>query len=148
MHQPSHEFKNRPFRQRLGFALAGIRAVWRLENSFRAQVALAAGAILLFALLGVGPLWWALAVLCIGLVLAGELANSAVEALVDHLHPEQHPEIGKVKDMLAGMVLVLSIVAALVALLAVVSVCLYTSRDQEYPIHGARLFADSCVAKT
>ena len=24
----------------------------------------------------------------------------------------------------------------------------YTSRDQEYPIHGARLFADSCVAKT
>ncbi len=121
MPSQASRFKNRPFGQRLGFALAGIRAVWRRENSFRTQVALALVALLVFVALGIGPLWWALALLCIGLVLAAELANSAIEALVDHLHPEQHPEIGKVKDMLAGMVLVLSIAAALVALLAILA---------------------------
>ena len=120
MHQPPHDFKNRPFGRRLGFALAGLRAAWRQENSFRAQALLAVVAILLFALLGTDPLWWALVILCIGLVLAAELANSSVEALADHLHPEQHPEIGKVKDMLAGMVLILSLTAALVALLGIV----------------------------
>ncbi|WP_211168945.1 diacylglycerol kinase [Aromatoleum toluvorans] len=32
-------------------------------------------------------------------VLATKLANSAMEALADHLHPEFHPVIGKLKDM-------------------------------------------------
>ena len=104
----------------MGFALTGLRAAWRQENSFRTQALLAVLAILLFALLGIDRLWWALVILCVGLVLAAELANSSIEALADHLHPEQHPEIGKVKDMLAGMVLILSMTAVLVALLAVV----------------------------
>lgn len=41
-----------------------------------------------------------------------------MEALADHLHPEIHPAVGKVKDMLAGMVLVMCIGAAIVALIA------------------------------
>ena len=57
--------------------------------------------------------------LCIGLVIAAELLNSALEALIDHLHPEIHPAIGRAKDVLAGMVLVLSITAAVVGALAV-----------------------------
>ena len=64
-------------------------------------------------------IWWALIILSIALVLAAELVNSAIEALSDHLHPDIHPSIGKVKDMLAGMVLVVSIAAAIIALLAI-----------------------------
>lgn len=59
--------------------------------------------------------------LCIALVLAAELVNSSLEALADHLHPERHPEIGRVKDMLAGMVLIVSLGAAVIAALALVS---------------------------
>jgi diacylglycerol kinase (ATP) len=33
--------KNRPFRARLGFALAGLRIVWTRERSFRTQCGLA-----------------------------------------------------------------------------------------------------------
>ncbi|MDX9718698.1 MAG: diacylglycerol kinase [Thauera sp.] len=51
-------------------------------------------------------------------MLVVELANSAMETLADHLHPEIHPVIGKVKDMLAGMVLVMSLGAAVVAMIA------------------------------
>ena len=49
------------------------------------------------------------------LVLALELVNSAFERLIDHLHPEIHPEIRLVKDMAAGGVLVISVGALIVA---------------------------------
>ena len=35
-----------------------------------------------------------------------ELANTALETLADHLHPDHHPEIGVAKDVAAGAVLV------------------------------------------
>jgi len=53
------------------------------------------------------------------LVLAAELLNSSIEALADHLHPEQHSAIGKVKDMAAGMVLIMSVAAVIVGILAI-----------------------------
>jgi undecaprenol kinase len=44
--------------------------------------------------------------------------NTAVELLVDHLHPEIHPRIGAVKDCAAAGVLIASLgaVAVMVAL--------------------------------
>lgn len=47
--------------------------------------------------------------------MAFEALNSAPERLIDHLHPEIHPEIGIVKDMAAGAVLLLSGGAVIVA---------------------------------
>jgi len=43
------------------------------------------------------------------------LFNAAIETLADHLHPQQHPEIGAVKDIAAGAVLIASIAAVFVA---------------------------------
>jgi diacylglycerol kinase len=40
--------------------------------------------------------------------------NSALEALADHLHPDQHPQIGVAKDLAAAAVLIASMVAAAV----------------------------------
>ena len=57
---------------------------------------------------------WAILSLAMGLVWAAEAFNSALEALCDHLHPDQHKKIGQVKDLAAGAVL-LSSVAALAA---------------------------------
>ena len=107
--------KNRPFAARLGFALAGIRACWRTEHSFRAHTACAALALGALLTIRPAPLWWALIGLVIALVLAFELINSAFERLIDHLHPEIHPEIKLVKDMAAGGVLAISLGALLVA---------------------------------
>ena len=36
------------------------------------------------------------------LLLAVEALNTSVEMLCDHVHPEVHPMIGKVKDVAAG----------------------------------------------
>jgi diacylglycerol kinase len=107
--------KGRPFRARLGFALAGIRAGWAREASFRSQARLAAAALLALLVLRPAPIWWGLVALCCAIVLALELVNSAMEAVIDLLHPGVHPSIGVAKDMLAGAVLVTSLAALAVA---------------------------------
>jgi diacylglycerol kinase (ATP) len=111
--------KNRPFYERLSFALNGLSAAWRRERSFRFQVA-AALLVVIFLVLFRPPLvWWAIIVMMIGLVLAAELLNSALEALVDHLHPQFHPEIRFIKDVAAGGVLLLSLCAIIIGLLLI-----------------------------
>lgn len=110
--------KNQSFPDKVRNACAGIRGAWAAERNFRIEVGLGFVTLVVFALVRPAALWWGLIVLCITLVLVAELANSAMEALADHLHPEIHPNIGKVKDMLAGMVLVMSAGAAIVAVLA------------------------------
>jgi diacylglycerol kinase (ATP) len=98
--------KNQAFLHRLSFALSGLRTAWRTEKSFKSQVVAAAGVIGVLLWLKPAPLWWAIAALTIGLVLAAEVINTAVESLADHLHREQHPAIRTVKDCAAGAVLV------------------------------------------
>jgi diacylglycerol kinase (ATP) len=111
--------KNRPFVQRVGFALAGLGEGWRRERSFRTQVVIALVVVAAMAVLRPSAIWWALIGLVVAVVLAMELFNSALEALVDHLHPDNHPEIRILKDMAAASVLLVSCgaVAAAVCLL-------------------------------
>ena len=111
--------KNQHFTIKVLNALAGLRFAWRDERNFRTHIWLSLITLAVFFWLQPAAIWWALIILSIALVLAAELINSAVEALSDHLHPDIHPSIGKVKDMLAGMVLVVSIAAAIIALLAI-----------------------------
>lgn len=89
------------------WSFQGLRAAWRLESSFRTEV-------FLFAVLA--PLGWYFGqspverVLLIGsplLVLAAELLNSAIEALIDRYGPEQHELAGRAKDMGSAAVFVL-----------------------------------------
>ena len=108
--------KGQGFTHRFGYARAGILAAFRRERSMRTHGAAAVAVAIFLALTGAPALWWALIGLAIGLVLVAEMANTAIETLADHLHPGQHPEIGVVKDVAAGAVLVASLVAVLVGL--------------------------------
>ncbi len=112
--------KGRPLRERLGFAVAGLRTALRREASFRSHLGFAAGALVALIVLRPSPVWWALVGVTIAIVLALELVNSALEGVIDLLHPARHPEIGAIKDMLAGAVLVAAIAALGVAAAMVV----------------------------
>ncbi len=116
--------KNRPFRERLGFALAGIRIVWRREKSFRTQCALALVAVAVTAVLRPGWIWAALVAVSIALVLLLEMVNAAIEYVIDRLHPDRHDEIMFAKDAAAGAVLMASFAALIVGALMVLSVLL------------------------
>lgn len=111
--------KNRPMRQRFGFAWEGIAAAWRNERSFRTQTIFALALPVTLLLLRVSAVWWALCLTIAFLVLAAELFNTALESLIDHLHPGFHPAIKLAKDTAAGAVLLLSISAMIVGVLAV-----------------------------
>ena len=113
--------KNRSIGARIGFALTGWKTAWRRERSFRIQAWFALAAFAALIVLRPPPIWWALVGLTCALVLALELINSAIEALIDLLHPAIHPEIKAIKDMLAGAVLAISCAALFVAAVLVLA---------------------------
>ena len=91
----------------LQWSLKGVRAAWRHEASFRLEGYLL---IVLFPLgLWLGGNGIERALLCGSLlsVLAMELVNSAVEAVVDKVSPEFHELAGRAKDMGSAAVLLL-----------------------------------------
>ncbi len=99
----------------MGFALNGIACALRSENSFRIQIVAACGALAVLIWQRPAPIWWAIIGLTVAAILAAELFNTAMEHLVDHLHPERHPRIKVVKDCAAGAVLLLCAGALCVA---------------------------------
>lgn len=60
---------------------------------------------------------WAILILAIGAVWTAEAFNSAVEFLVDLVHPDWHHHAGRIKDLSAAAVLLASITAAVVGIL-------------------------------
>lgn len=107
--------KGQSFSRRLMFAFQGIYLAFSREQSIRFHVLASIGVLVVLLVTHPPALWWALGALTIGLVFVAELFNAALETLTDHLHPEQHPEIGAAKDIAAGAVLVAALLALLVA---------------------------------
>lgn len=64
---------------------------------------------------------WAIVVLAIALVLAAELANTAIEAVVDLASPDDHPLAKRAKDVAAAGVLVALAGAAAAGVLVLVA---------------------------
>jgi undecaprenol kinase len=122
--QETFEMKNRPFGDRLSFALNGLQEAWRRELSLRTQTYIGAIAAVVTIALRPGLLWGGLVVLSIALVLGLELANTAIEYLIDHLHPDIAPEIKLAKDVIAGAVLVACLGALCVGVLMVLAMFL------------------------
>lgn len=89
----------------------GWAAAWASEKSLRQwSLANVLSALAAFAL-PLSPAERAM-ILALGLlVLAAELANTAIEAVVDFVTPDQHPLAGKAKDCGSAMVAVTAIAA-------------------------------------
>lgn len=104
----------RSFPQAVASALRGIRHAGRTQRHFRAHLIIATAALLAAAWAGLSPVELALLATVIGLVLAAELLNTAVEMLTDLFHPHEGPRAALVKDVSAAAVLSASIIAAVV----------------------------------
>jgi len=100
--------------QKFGFAFKGLRFAFREELHMRFHILAAMLTIAAGIYLPISRIEWVLITLCIGLVLAVEMINSAIENMVDLAKPEHHPLAGKIKDIAAGAVLVTSIMAAII----------------------------------
>ncbi len=98
-----------------GYAGRGLVQLMREPNA-QIHAAAALAVVVLGAWLGVSRQDWALLVLAMGLVLAAEAANTALEALADRVAPEPHALVAKAKDVGAAAVLLAAIAAAVVGL--------------------------------
>lgn len=89
------------------WSMAGLRAAWRHEASFRLEAYLFVIFFPLGLWLGQGAIEKAILCGSLLLVLSAELLNSAVEAVVDKASPEFHELAGRAKDMGSAAVLLL-----------------------------------------
>lgn len=113
--------KDRAFHIRLGFAVTGILTVVRRERSFRTQLTIAIAAVIVVAAMRPTLVWCALLLVALVQVLALKMINSALEYLMDHVHPDSAEAIGAAKDAAAGAVLIASVAALLCGALAIMA---------------------------
>ena len=98
------------------YAWRGI-AAGAAGRNFRVMLAAAVVVIVLGWFLNISLMEWGLVTLAMGTVLTLELLNTAGENLVDILSSDHDPRYGRVKDILAGAVLVAALAAAVVGAL-------------------------------
>ncbi len=97
----------------LQWSLKGLAVTWCVESSFRLEVYIFVFAAPLGLWLGHGGVEKALLVGVLVLVLAAELLNSAIEAVIERYGPEHHELAGRAKDMGSAAVFVLMMNAVL-----------------------------------
>lgn len=99
------------------YAFNGLGVLFRDEPNARIHAICAVMAVVLGFVLQISLLEWVAVVVSIGLVIAFELMNSAIEAFCDHVTPEQNQNIGKIKDLSAAAVLISAIAAFTVGII-------------------------------
>lgn len=102
------------------YAWNGLVVLLRDEHNARIHLVAAVVATVMGFVFDISSLEWVAIVGCIGLVIATEAMNSALEALCDRVSTERHELIGKAKDCGAAAVLVTAITALIVGLIVFV----------------------------
>lgn len=104
----------RRFLAALTCAVAGICYGLRTQRHLRFHLFAAASAILAAWWAQLSLQQWALLVLTIAAVIAAELINTAIEAVVDLVSPQHHRLAKAAKDTAAGAVLVMAAAALII----------------------------------
>lgn len=99
------------------YAFSGIRIAFSEQLNLKVQLGVAVIVVAAGFYYHVTNLEWLALLIIISLVLSLEMVNSAVESLVDLVTLERKPLAGKVKDIAAGAVLIVSLLAIVVGFL-------------------------------
>lgn len=98
-------------------AAMGLRTLWKQEPNIRYQTAAAFFAIALGLWVHLRSREWIVVLLLIGAVLVLECVNSVLERLANGLSPRVRPWVRDAKDIMAGAVLLTSLLAVAVGAL-------------------------------
>ena len=102
-----------------GYAASGVVQAGS-ERNFKGDVVAAVVVFVACALLQV-PAWgWAVVAMCVGVQLAMETVNTAIEAIVDLASPDIHPLAKRAKDCAAGAALITACASVVVGLIVFV----------------------------
>lgn len=102
--------------QSFGHAWDGIQYTLRTQRNARIHLLAGLFVAALAIWLGLDVVRCSILALTIGAVVVGEMANTALEALVDLVSPEYHERAKVAKDVAAGAVLVLGLMSVIVGI--------------------------------
>ena len=102
------------FRDMFKCAGHGIFVCIREETNMKVHLIIALLVMILAWWLDFARMEWCMLLLCIGLVLALEMVNTAIENIVDFICPQYDPRAGKIKDVGSGLVLIFALFVAVI----------------------------------
>lgn len=95
-------------------AFDGLKDALLHERNFRIQVVVFGFVIIAGFLFHISSIEWLIILLCASIVLSAEIFNSAIEKLCNHVTPDIHPLIKKIKDFSAASVLLAAIISVII----------------------------------
>lgn len=99
------------------YAFEGISATIKTQTNMKIHLVIMFLVIIAGIIFKLSKLEWMICIILFSLVLAGELFNTAIEAIVDMVMPEFHPKAKLAKDAAAGAVLILALGSAVIGLM-------------------------------
>ncbi|GAA3787715.1 diacylglycerol kinase family protein [Corallibacter vietnamensis] len=98
----------------IGYAFKGALFLIKTESSIQVQVCIGLVMTGIGYVVGLSPTEWIAQTLTIGIIIAIEGLNTAIEEVANFIHPEHHPKIGLIKDLAAGAVFLFAIIAIII----------------------------------
>ncbi len=98
-----------------GYAIKGAWLLLRHEPSIQVQFVVSILVCIAGWYFEISRTEWIFQFLAIGLVMAAEGLNTAMEAMADFVHPDFHSKIGHIKDVAAGAVFIAALIAVIIA---------------------------------
>jgi len=115
MKQKNFSIKKRV--QSFKYAFNGLRTLLCEEHNSWIHLFITVCVVAAGFVFNISSLEWIAVTLCIGIVFALELVNTAIENLANFVSKEYHELIKKVKDVAAAAVLIAAIAAAIIGLI-------------------------------
>ena len=100
----------------IGYAFKGIWILLSSENSVKVQTSLSIGMTILGYLMNISATEWMFQIIAIGIVIATEGMNTAVEKIANFVEPKFDERMGEIKDVAAGAVAIASLAAIAIGL--------------------------------
>lgn len=96
------------------YAFKGALLLVKTESSIKVQVFIGIVITIIGFFVGLSTIEWIIQTLTIGLIISIESINTVIEEIADFIHPEYHPKIGLIKDLAAGAVFIIAVVAIII----------------------------------
>jgi len=107
----------RDFFKSLTYAIHGLWSGIADQRNLKFQLGVAVIVVGAGFYLSISAIEWSIILICIAMVIGLELVNTALENLVDLVTLERKPLAGKIKDIAAGAVLIVSILSVIIGVI-------------------------------